>query len=340
MNSNFWFIVAFFVLLSSILMGITIGAYNISINQIIDVVLNTNNKTNNNLNASILMDIRLPRVFLALFVGAALAISGAALQGLFRNPLVDSGIIGTSTGASFGAALFLTFSTILPLFEGFFKELSISFSAFIGALVTTLIVLRISKNKNGISTTILILAGISINAIVNSLTGILIYFADDEQLRDITFWSLGSLGGSNWRAVLIIFPIIVMGFMYILFRAKDLNALNLGEQAAYYMGVPVKKTKKTILVAITVMVGSCVSFVGIIGFIGLIVPHISRFIIGNDNRKVIPFSAILGGILLILSDLFSRTIMAPTELPIGIVTSFLGGPFFIYLIVKNKKTLM
>lgn len=339
MNTKYWFFTVGIVLILSIFLGITIGAFHISINQLVEVIFYSNDPNNNDLSSSILLDIRLPRVILSLLVGAALAISGAALQGLFRNPLVDSGIIGTSSGASLGAALFLICSTSLPFWGGFIKEIALSISAFIGAFIATIIVLKMSKSKNGISTTILILAGISINAIVNSLTGMLIYFADDDQLRDITFWSLGSLGGANWKTILIVFPVVLFGFIFFLYKARDLNALNLGEQAAFYMGVPVKKTKKQLLIAITIMIGTCVSFVGIIGFIGLIVPHISRLIVGNDTRKVIPFSALLGAVLLILSDLFSRTILAPTELPIGIVTSFLGGPFFIYLIYKNKNAL-
>lgn len=341
MQTKWWFLLAIIVLFVSMIAGISLGAYKVTLGELSAHLFGTGNYDESTLemSAAVFWDIRLPRVLTALIVGAALAIAGAALQGLFRNPLVDAGIIGTASGATFTASLYLFFSGFLSIGSVFFNEFALSISAFLGALLATVLVMKISTSVNGISPSLLILAGISVNALVGAATGLLIFFADDDQLRDITFWTLGSLGGSTWNVLIILSPIIAISLFFVVRRSADLNAFQLGEQTAYFMGVPVKRTKLILLIAITVMIGTCVSFVGIIGFVGLIVPHISRLLLGNNYKVLIPFSAIAGGILLILADLFSRTILAPTEIPIGIITSFLGGPFFLYLIIKNKSKL-
>lgn len=339
MSARWWFVFALVTLVAAILSGICFGAYSISMGELLTLFLGNQNTTDHHLASSVLIDIRLPRVVLALIVGAALAVSGAVLQALFRNPLVESSIIGASSGATLSAALFLLFAETLTRSIPFASTLALPIAAFLGALVSTLLVLRIAKTTVGISIPLLLLAGIAINALVGAATGLLLFLADDDELRDITFWNLGSLGGASWPIVFILFPIVLFSIFLILRKTQHLNAFQLGEQAAFYAGVPVKQTKNRLLLIVTLLVGSTVAFVGIIGFVGLVVPHISRQLIGNDNRKIIPFSILLGASLLILADVISRTIIAPAELPIGIVTSLLGGPFFLYLLLSNKKSM-
>lgn len=323
-----------------------IGAVRISLAELLSILINRSGLSEvvnfKPQQAAVLLNIRLPRVALGILIGAGLGISGAVIQGLFRNPLAEPGLIGISSGATLFAVL------MIVLEVGVFKSLSavlgfyaLSFAAFAGACITTTIVYRLSVRNGRTVTTTLLLSGIAINALAGAFTGLLTYMATDEQLRTITFWSLGSLGGASWATVSGLLPFILIPVIGLPFLAKSLNALALGDSEALHMGIDVKLVKRIIILLATVAVGASVGVAGTIGFIGLIIPHLLRMIFTADHRLVIPGSAILGAALLTLADLMARTIVAPAELPIGILTALIGTPVFLYIILteRNKNKL-
>lgn len=293
--------------------------------------------------ASVLLLIRLPRVLMGMLVGAGLAVSGAALQGLFRNPLADPGLIGISAGASFFAVLLIVSASairfLLPdnLLTQYYL---LNVITFLGACATSLLVFRMARSGGRTLVATLLLAGIAINALCGAFTGLATYTADNEQLRSITFWMLGSLGGASWQTMTTLAPFVLIPLIFLPRLSRSLNAFALGEADAGYMGVNVKKLKIQIVVLSTMAVGACVAVSGIIGFVGLIVPHILRTVAGNDHRHLLINSALLGAVLLTLADILSRTIIAPAELPIGIVTAILGAPLFIGLLMKQKRFML
>lgn len=287
--------------------------------------------------AAVLLHIRLPRVALGMLVGAALGISGAAIQGLFRNPLAEPGLIGISSGATLFTVL------LIVLGAGFFKVISsalgfyaLSIAAFAGACLTTVLVYRLAVKNGKTSVATLLLCGIGINALAGALTGLLTYLATDEQLRTITFWSLGSLGGASWEIVLLILPFVLIPVVLLPFYAKSLNSLALGEAQAIHMGVNIIQLKRVVMLLATIAVGASVSVAGMIGFIGLVVPHVLRISFSSDHRLVLPASAIAGAVLLSLADLIARTIVMPAELPIGILTALIGTPVFLYMVMSER----
>ncbi len=285
----------------------------------------------------ILFDIRLPRLFLGTLIGAALAVSGAVLQSLFRNPLADTGIIGISAGASLGAVSMIVLGgTGLAFITDALGLFALPIMAFFGALLVVLFLQRISTRNGTTSIVTMLLAGIAVQAFASAITGILIFLADDQQLRDLTFWGLGSLAGATWPKVLSAGSIIVFSLLFMPFLANGLNAISLGEATAFHLGVPVQRLK-TIAISVTAgATGAAVAVSGGIGFIGIVVPHLLRLLIGPDNRYLLPCSAVLGACLLILADMFSRTLVAPAELPIGIVTALVGAPFFLWLLMRRR----
>ncbi len=288
--------------------------------------------------AAVLLNIRLPRVALGLLIGAGLGISGAAIQGLFRNPLAEPGLIGISSGATLFAVLMIVMEVqLFKKLTGVIGFYALSVAAFTGACITTLIVYRLSIRNGKTVITTLLLSGIAINALSGAFTGLLTYIASDEQLRTITFWSLGSLGGASWATVEGIFPFIFIPLAGLPFLAKSLNALALGDAQALHMGVDIVIVKRIIIVLATIAVGAAVAVAGTIGFIGLIVPHILRMSCSADHRLVIPGSAILGAALLTLADLLARTLVTPAELPIGILTAMIGTPVFLYIIITERN---
>lgn len=279
---------------------------------------------------TIVWDIRLPRSLLALLVGAGIAASGAAIQGLFRNPLADPALIGVSAGSAFFASLF-----VLVGGTSGFALLGLAGSAFLGGLAATWVVLLVGLRAPGIST--MLLAGIAINAIALSGVGLLSYLSTDVQLRSISFWALGSLNGANWSSVAIaaVIPVIV----YLLTRLSiRLNIVTLGEAEAFHLGVSERRLRTQVVVLCAMAVGVGVALSGVIAFLGLIVPHLVRMLVSSNHQVVIPVSALSGGMLLLLADVLSRTLLAPAELPVGILTALIGGPFFIYLILMEQKS--
>ncbi|MEP9389142.1 iron ABC transporter permease [Mesorhizobium sp. KR9-304] len=288
----------------------------------------------------IVYDIRLPRVIMGVLIGAALAVSGAVLQGLFRNPLADPGLVGVSAGSSLGAVsvIVLGASTLAPLTE-MFGTFALPLAAFVGGLVTTLVLYRVATRQGRTSVATMLLAGIAIAALAMALTGILIFMADDRQLRDLTFWQLGSLAGATWQKIGAVAPIIVVALATTPFVAGGLNALALGEATAGHLGIPVQRLKYIAILSVSAAVGASVSVSGGIGFVGIVVPHLLRLLIGPDNRYLLPASALLGASMLLLADAVSRTIVAPAELPIGIVTATVGAPFFLWILLRRRGIL-
>lgn len=287
------------------------------------------------LNERIFMEIRFPRALLCIFVGATLGAGGALLQALFRNPIVEPGLIGTSSGAAFGAALYFVLGAVLKMNFG---EWTLPIAACAGGVLSTSLVFMLSQSKQTGKSSIvaLLLTGLAINALFMSGVGFLSYIARDPQARSITFWGLGTLSGANWHSVMIVGTSTTICILLALRFAKHLNALMMGEEEAQFLGVNTARLKAIVLFVNVAMVAIATAFVGIIGFVGLIVPHLLRMIGGSDNRFLIRNSALLGAVLLGLADIAARMLLRPAELPIGIVTSIIGVPVFILLL--RRKT--
>ena len=281
---------------------------------------------------AVLAAIRLPRVLLAAVVGAALAVSGAAMQGLFRNPLADPGLIGIASGAALAVAAVIVLAG--PL-SGLFGLYGLAVAAFAGGLATCVLIFRFTQLTGAFSVTYMLLAGIAVNAIAGAGTGFLTYLSDDQQLRALTFWTMGSLGGALWPAVVVVATVAVPATVMLVRHAGEINILLLGEDEARHLGVDTDRLKRVVIVSAALSVGAAVAVSGIIGFGGLVVPHLVRLTIGPDHRVLIPASAVLGAALLVVADTCARTIVAPAEMPVGIVTSLIGGPFFLWLLLKQ-----
>lgn len=330
------------VLFWMIIVSVGIGAVAISPSEVMAILLSkigiAAGESFTPVQESILMNIRLPRVFLAVLVGAALAISGAAMQGLFRNPLADPGLIGVSSGAALATAIAMVLLSTLtwPVIELLGTAL-IPIAAFAGGTFATILVYRLSTTKGRTNVATMLLAGIAINAMAGALIGFMIFMADDDQLRDLTFWTLGSLGGAMWSSVWVVLPFLIAAILFLPLLSKGLNAILLGEAEAKHLGIRVERMKKFIIIFVGLAVGAAVSVSGMIGFVGLVVPHILRLWIGPDHRFLMPGSAILGGLLLLGSDLLARTIVSPAELPIGVITASVGAPFFLWLLLRNRE---
>ncbi|MBX2849985.1 MAG: iron ABC transporter permease [Acidiferrobacterales bacterium] len=287
-----------------------------------------------NQTSTIISQIRLPRALLAASVGAMLAICGAATQGLFRNPLADPSLIGVTAGASAGAALVIFFGHSLLRFNtNSLSNLSlVSIGAFIGGSLTALLVYRLASNRTGTSVATMLLAGIAITALAGGLTSLLEFFANNEMLRRISLWRMGGFGNANWQ--MVIFALIsAILCVYLLMRYSDaLNALLLGESEARHLGIAVQSVKLQLIVVVAAAVGISVSLAGSIAFVGLVVPHIMRLIVGPNHRLLLPSAALGGAVLMLLADTVARISLAPTEIPVGIITALLGAPFFVSLL--------
>lgn len=283
---------------------------------------------------TIVLEIRLPRVILAGLVGAALAIAGATYQGLFRNPLADPYLIGVAQGAALGAVIgFLIPSTwhgwgfgIIPLL------------AFTGALVSTATVYSLARVGKTLPVTTLILAGVALGALLASIVSYLI-ISSGERMHGIMFWLMGSFSLTQWSEAKIVLPYVLLGIIIILLYARPLNLMQLDEEQAQQLGINVERLKLVLLGAATLITAAAVSFVGIIGFVGIIIPHAVRLIWGADHRFLLPLSVLTGAIFLILADLIARTALAPTEIPIGVITALCGAPFFLYLLRRRKRVI-
>lgn len=287
---------------------------------------------------TVLLSIRLPRLVMTLLIGSCLGISGAALQGLFRNPLVEPGLIGVSSGSALAVVTLIVFGASLSLNrEGLGMGVLMPLFAFGGGFLATMLVMQIGSHAGKAGAAMLILSGVAVNAFAGALMGLIIFYADENQLRMFTFWTLGDLSGATWQKLAIAAPLMMFAGIGLFMHRSALNALALGESEAFHMGVDVNRTKKVIIILCALAVGTSVSLAGAIGFVGLVVPHLVRVAFQVDNHLVMPASVLGGSLLLILADLASRTIVAPSELPIGVVTALVGAPFFIYLLVRTKR---
>ncbi len=283
---------------------------------------------------TIIFDIRLPRVILAGLVGAALAIAGATYQGLFRNPLADPYLIGVAQGAALGAVIGFM---LPPPWHGAGFGI-IPLLAFTGALVSTAIVYSLARVGKTLPVTTLILAGVALGALLASIVSYLI-ISSGEKIHGILFWLMGSFSMSQWSEVTMVMPYVLPGIVIILLYARPLNLMQLDEEQAQQLGINVERLKLVLLAAATLITAAAVSFAGIIGFVGIIIPHAVRLIWGADHRFLLPLSVLTGAIFLILADLIARTALAPTEIPIGVITAICGAPFFLYLLRRRKKVI-
>ena len=285
----------------------------------------------------IIQSIRLPRALLAAFVGAILAICGAILQGLFRNPLADPSLIGVTAGASVGASLMIFFSAgATGLTAGLMGTSLVSIGAFGGGLLAVWLVYRVATGINGTSVATMLLMGVAVSALSASLTGLLDYYADNEMLRRMSLWRMGGLDGANYTRVALAGLILFIVLLATPAFARALNTLLLGESQARHLGVDVARLKRRLIVLVAAGVGCAVAVSGSIAFVGLVVPHMVRLWVGPDHRRLLPLSALGGAVLLLVADTVARTVLAPTELPVGLVTALLGAPFFIHLLRQRR----
>lgn len=311
-------------LLVAVVWGSINGAYEIRLLEIADWILGAQM---NEVSANVMLRIRLPRVLLGVLTGAALGVSGAVMQSLFRNPLAEPGLVGLSAGASIGAVVAIVLTGGGLILIGSF--------AFLGALGATLLAYSLgrgSQNSAG-----LLLAGIAINVVVGGAMGLMIIQANDAQLRDLTFWNMGSLAAADWLLLAWLTPWIMLMGCLLMTQWRALNALLLGERDAFHLGFHPRRLRWRLIILVALMVAPIVAVTGAIGFVGLVVPHLVRLWRGADHRWVLPASAMAGALALTLADWLGRTLMAPAELPIGLVTSLVGGPFFIWLLLRDKR---
>lgn len=289
-------------------------------------------------NSIIIFSVRLPRMLLAIFIGSALATAGALMQGLFRNPLADPGLIGVSSGAALAAiatialgnSLFATWTRVFGIY-------ALPVAAFTGAIVTMYLLLMIATRRGQVSVEALLLTGIAVAALASSLSGLIAYVSDDRELRDLTLWSMGSLSGASWPKVIAVTPFAVALLLIVPQLTRALNGFLLGEAEAYHLGINTEKAKKVIVVATAAAVGAAVAVAGLIGFVGLVVPHIVRMLVGPDHATLLPASALLGAVLVVSGDIVARTVIMPAELPLGLVMSAFGAPIFLRLILTYAR---
>lgn len=288
----------------------------------------------------ILFDIRLPRTLMCMTVGAALAVAGAILQGLFRNPLADPGIVGVSAGASLGAITAIVLGGLLPATVLAWAGPSlVALSAFLGAWLLTLLLYRVSTRNGQTSVATMLLAGVAFTALAMALSGVLVFMANDSQLRDLTFWNMGSLAGATWGKLQVTGPVILLALGAAMLLARGLNALAMGEAVAAHLGIPVQRTKGAAILCTAVLTGTAVAVSGGIGFIGIIVPHLLRLATGPDHHGLLPNCALFGAALLLFADIIARVIVSPAELPIGIVTALMGTPVFLWILLRRHAAM-
>ncbi len=281
--------------------------------------------------SAVLWAIRLPRVLQAAIVGAGLSIAGASLQGIFRNPLADPGVIGVSAGASLGAVASIVSGVAI------FGRFTTPVFAFVAGLLTAMLVYSLARFQGRTEVVTLILTGVAINAIAGALTGFVITIANDAELRGITFWSLGSVGGATWKSFSAMLPFAILGFVLLPRWGSALNLFVLGEKEARHLGVSTETVRVGVLILAALITGSSVAFTGTISFVGLVVPHAIRLAVGPDHRVLLPASALAGASLLVLTDLLARTVASPIEMPLGVVTALLGGPAFLLLLSRTRR---
>lgn len=322
------------------IVSVSVGTASISISDVVKVITNkvfhSHYTYTNNLAYTIVMELRFPRTLLAVLTGISLAGAGAVMQGILHNPLVSPYTLGMSGAASLGAAIAIVLGK--GLFGSSFVSMGpyfIAFNAFIFGFVTIFIIIGFARLKGGSPAT-LVLAGVALGYIFSAGVSALKYFSDNDALKDLVVWLMGGMWGATWQSVGLLIPIVNISMLILLSYAWDMNALSAGEAVAANLGVNIKRLQFICLTVATLAASATVAFTGIIGFIGLIAPHISRMLIGSDNRFLLPCSSIMGAIILLLADTVGRTIISPVEIPVGIVTGLIGGPYFLYMLLKKK----
>ncbi|WAC29227.1 FecCD family ABC transporter permease [Ancylobacter sp. SL191] len=332
------------LLLLAFLASLAIGPVTIAPRRVLEILLGALSGTQPSgvslRESVIVLDIRLPRTLLGMLVGGGIAVAGALMQGIFRNPLADPALIGISNGAALGAVIWIVLGAHLaPLMPGLLAEAGLPLMAFLGALAATLGLYAIATHQGRTSIPTMLFAGIAIGALAAAGTGLMVFMASDQQLRDFTFWSFGSLGGATWHKVASMLPFMALLALVAARLGRALDALALGEAEAFHVGVNVQWTKALAIAAIAAGTGAAVAVAGVIGFVGLVVPHLIRLAMGPGHRMLLPAAGLLGGALLLGADVVARTIASPAELPLGVVTAALGAPFFIGLLLKRRAAL-
>lgn len=341
-----WFfiiLILFILMIAAVVVATAIGPASISVDKVAMIILSSvvskvpvlNDHVHIAKNWSsgeegIIMLVRLPRVLLALLVGASLAVAGVAAQAIFKNPMADPYILGISSGAAMGASLAVVLGT--GAITG-----SIQVGAFAGSILAAFLVFFIARTGNKIPVETLILSGVAIAAFFAAINSFMMYISGNS-LQRIVFWAMGAFWNAGWNDIFLVTPFAVLGTIIILAFSRDLNVLLLGDESAAHLGTNVGRLKVGILAVISLIAAAAVSVSGIIGFVGLIIPHMMRIIVGPDHRILIPASLLMGGMFMVTADTFSRMVIQPTELPVGIVTALIGAPFFVYLLIRKKKS--
>ncbi|MCH2175797.1 MAG: iron ABC transporter permease [Lentisphaeria bacterium] len=324
-----------FLLLVSMILSVLTGSSNTGLKEL--VALLTGSENLHESQRYILLNLRLPRLILAVLIGGTLAIAGVALQGLFRNPLAAPGILGVNSGAALGAALVIVIgSLVLPASSLDHSYLFIPTGAFFCALLLTLLIVKVGTVQGRTNILLLLLSGIAVQAIVSALMGLLIYMSSTQQLRSLIFWTLGDLGSVGWKELTLLIPVLLLSAFMIFRKANSLNILLLGESEATHLGIEVEQLKKSIICWTTLSVALGVSFTGSIGFIGLAAPHLVRMIVGPNHKILLPSAALMGSIILVVADILSRTV-ASSEIPVGIITALIGSPIFLWLLICQRR---
>ncbi|PZO82497.1 MAG: iron ABC transporter [Mesorhizobium amorphae] len=323
------------LLLATAVVSLGVGPAALSPARVVEILLSGPRPTPDNLGDTVIVwQIRLPRILLGALVGASLAAAGALMQGLFRNPLADPGLAGVSSGSALGAV------GVIVLGGGFLTPLlgpwTLPFAAFFGGLASTALLYAVATRQGRTAIATMLLAGIALGALAGAVTGFLVFLSDDRQLRDITFWSLGGLGGASWERLWTCGPIMAAAILSSPFLARGLNALVLGEAEAFHLGLSIQRLKRVAIVVVAAGTAASVAAAGVVGFVGIVVPHLLRLAVGADHRFLLPASALLGAILILVADMAARTLAAPAELPIGILTAMLGAPFFLWLLLRRR----
>jgi len=324
--------------LASVVLGCAVGAVRVPAGEVLETLAGLDTP-----HREMLLSIRFPRVALGLLVGSGLGLSGASLQGVFRNPIVDPGFLGISTGAVLFAVLAVVLgggAAVSTMRAVLGAPLLLSVSAFVGALVAMLSVRWLATVEGRLSLTALLLSGLAVNTVAGALTGVLLYAATDVQVVTVTFWTFGSLGGATWTTVARVAPIFALGLVTLPRLGRPLDALVLGDAEAGHLGVRVERTKLAVIVISALLVGAQVAVSGLVGFVGLVVPHVIRLWAGASHKTLLPAAGLYGAALVVLADTAARVLVKPAELPLGVITAALGAPFFLALLLKERRRLV
>lgn len=338
--SRFFLWVLLFLVLSGLfVLSLSVGTLSLNLKEIFGVIQRALFlKSDLSPESWVVLELRLPRALMAVILGSSLAVAGVISQGLFRNPLADPVLIGVASGAAFSSVCVIVLGqTLLSGWAAFTGLYALPAAGFIGCLLVTLLIYRIATSNGHTQVATLLLAGVAINLLVGAGTALLTFIASDQELRDLTFWSMGSLARGGWAEISIMMVLVVLP-MLLMFKAyRFLNAVLMGEDIAHHLGFAVQQHKRFLLVGMALIVGTAVAFAGIIGFLGLIVPHALRLLVGSDHRALLPLSALAGACLLLAADILARELLSPIELPIGLIMALLGSPVFIFLLIRQAR---